>query len=142
MCGKKEPTIIKTVRATFLDSRCPEGFWPQAVSHAVYQRNRSSTKANGMQKTSYEILTGKKPNLKRLYQWGVVACVHIEEKFRAKLDSKVKRGFLLGLTEKGYLIGFEEGEKVETAHVKFNEQTDNIRQKSEKEKDYKMKKKI
>jgi hypothetical protein len=133
---RKNRTIIETVRAMFLDSCCPKEFWPQAVLHAVYLRNRSPTKANGMEKTPYEIFTGKKPNLKRLHQWGIVAYVHIEKKFRGKLDSKVKCGFLLGLTEKGYLIGFEGGKKVETAHVTFDEKTDNIR-KSAKEKDEK-----
>jgi hypothetical protein len=128
---RKNRTIIETVRAMFLDSCCPKEFWPQAVLHAVYLRNRSPTKANGMEKTPYEIFTGEKPNLKRLYQWGIVAYVHLEKKFRGKLDSKVKRGFLLGLTEKGYLIGFEGGKKVETAHVKFDEQKDKNRDKNE-----------
>ena len=59
---RKNRTIIVTVRAILLDSFCPKELWPQAVLHAVYQRNRSQSKAN-----AFEMFSGKKPKLKRLY---------------------------------------------------------------------------
>ena len=58
-------TLVETVRAMLADTKLPHKFWAEAVSTAVYLRNRSPSKAvKGM--TPYEAWTGERPNVNHL----------------------------------------------------------------------------
>ena len=59
--------------------------WGEAVKHAVYLKNRTSTKSlNG--KTPYEVYFGKKPNITNLHEFGCKVWVH--DTSGSKLDSR------------------------------------------------------
>ena len=98
-------TLVETVRAMLSDSKLPKVFWGEALSTAAYVRNRSPT-SSLKDKTPYEVLNGRKPNVKHLRIFGCVSHVHIPKDEREKLDSKSKKCILLGYgsTTKGYRL--------------------------------------
>ncbi len=98
-------TLMETVRSMLADAKLPERFWAEALSTAVYLRNRSPTKSvEGM--TPFEAWTGKKPKVDYLRVFGCIAYAHIPKDERKKLDSKAKKCIFLGYgTEtKGYRL--------------------------------------
>lgn len=71
-------TVIKKVCAMLHSSGLPKALWAEAVCHAVWVLNRTSTKAlDGM--TPLEASTGKKPDLRGLRKWGEKVWVCVEE---------------------------------------------------------------
>ncbi|KAG1823400.1 uncharacterized protein BJ212DRAFT_1205226, partial [Suillus subaureus] len=56
-------------------SGLPKTLWGEAVCHAIYMKNQTSTRAlNG--KMPYKMLNKKKPNLAKLSLWGCQVWVH------------------------------------------------------------------
>ena len=98
-------TLMETVRTMLVESKLSQQFWGEAVSTAVYLKNRSPTIAvKGM--TPFEALYGKKPNVKHLRAFGCVCYPLIMKDERKKLDPVAKRCILVGYgTEvKGYRV--------------------------------------
>ncbi len=90
-------TVIEKVRAMLHSSGLPRFLWAEAVRHAVWVLNRTSTKAlDG--KTPYEAVTGKKPDLKGLREWGEKCWVRLETK-AMKLGGRVREGRWIGFDE-------------------------------------------
>ena len=88
-------TIVETARCMLAEAKLPRKFWAEAVSTAVYLRNRSPmTAVSGM--TPFEALTGDKPCVDILRVFGCLAYVHVPKDERRKFDSKSKRCILLG----------------------------------------------
>ena len=88
-------TIVETARCMLAEAKLPRKFWAEAVSTAVYLRNRSPvTAVSGM--TPFEALTGDKPCVDILRVFGCLAYVHVPKDKRRKFDSKSKRCILLG----------------------------------------------
>ena len=104
-------------------SKLPQSFWAEAVSTAVYIRNRCPTKAvKGM--TPYEALFGSKPSVNHLRIFGCIAYSHVAKDERRKLDSKSRKLILLGYADnrKAYcLYDFQKRRVVFSRDVVFNE---------------------
>ena len=65
-------TLVEGVRAMLADERLPHRFWAEALSTAVYLRNRSPAMAvKGM--TPFEAWAGEKPNVGHLRVFRCVA---------------------------------------------------------------------
>lgn len=98
-------TLVEMVQSMLLDSKLPQKFWGEALSTAVYLRNRSPTKAIG-EMTLYEAWTKKKPEVGHLRVFGCEAYTHISKDVRRKLDAKAKKCILVGYGEeaKGYRL--------------------------------------
>ena len=61
--------LVTKVHAMLHDAKLPQYLWGEAVSHAVWLKNQTSTKAlDG--KTPYEAMTGQPPNLADIRPWG------------------------------------------------------------------------
>ncbi|KAF2349207.1 Ribonuclease H-like domain [Trinorchestia longiramus] len=88
-------TILEAVRAMLSDSKLPKTFWAEAVSTAVYVKNRSPTSAH-KNLTPYQALNGHKPNVQHFRTFGCMAYAHVPKDEREKLDSKSKTCVLLG----------------------------------------------
>ena len=96
-------TCVESVRSMLADSKLPHKFWAEALSTAVYLRNRSPTKAvKGM--TPFEAWNQKKPSVSYLRVFGCKAYSHVPKDERGKLDCKARMCILLGYEEqtKGY----------------------------------------
>ena len=52
-----------------------KSLWGEAMMHATWLKNRSSTRRLG-NKMPYEVLYSKKPNLEKLPVWGCQVKVH------------------------------------------------------------------
>ena len=98
-------TLVESVRAMLADSKLPKRFWAEALATAMYLRNRSPTTAV-KEKTPFEVLTGKKPNVENLRIFGCNAYAHVPKDERKKLDSKTKKSIFLGYGDgiKGYRL--------------------------------------
>jgi hypothetical protein len=82
-------TLVERVRAVMHASKLPKMLWGEAIMHAVYVKNRTATRSlDG--KTPYEMLYGKKPNMKDLPIWGTKVWVH--DTSRSKLDMRAHEG--------------------------------------------------
>ena len=116
-------TLMETVRSMLSDARLPHSFWAEALSTAVYLRNRSPTTAvNGM--TPYQAWTGEKPRVSHLRVFGCAAYAHVPKDERQKLDPKARKCIFLGYgTEtKGYRLYDPERRRVfHSRDVLFNE---------------------
>jgi hypothetical protein len=84
--------LLSKVRALLHDAGLPKSLWGEALSHAVWLKNRSPTKAlNGL--TPLEALTGVAPNLSELHEFGCRAWVL---QSNSKLDGRVDEGRWIG----------------------------------------------
>jgi hypothetical protein len=87
----------------------------------IWLKNRTSTVAV-VSKTPFEAVTGKKPNLAKLPEWGCVAWVHTKKNL--KLDGRATEGHWVGFDEqsKGHRIFWPGKRSVTVEHsVVFTE---------------------
>jgi len=96
-------TLLEKVRAMLFSSGLPKSLWGEAVSHAVYLKNRSSTRILD-EKTPYEVFYGVKPNLRGLPEFGAKVWVHTPE--GSKLDGRSVIGRWVVLMRKAAAIAF------------------------------------
>jgi len=116
-------TLVEAVRSMLSHSELPDKFWAEALSTAVYLRNRSLTRAL-CNITPYEAYTGVKPNVSNLRIFGCIAYAHVPKDERKKLDPKSRKCFMLGYgTEtKGYrLFDINRNRVIFSRDVLFNE---------------------
>ena len=117
-------TLMECVRAMLTHAQLDKSLWAEAVTSAVYVRNRSPTSAL-KQKTPYQVWTGKIPDVRHFRVWGCDAYVHINDVHRKKLDVKSKLHCFVGYsdTQKGYrLLCSNTGKILISRDVKFREQ--------------------
>ena len=88
-------TLVESVRSILADTNISHMVWAEALSTAVYLRNRSPTKAV-YGKTPFEALTGEKPDVAHLRTFGCMAFVHVAKDERQNLDSKAIKCIFFG----------------------------------------------
>ena len=114
-------TNLELVLAMLHDSGLPKFLWAEAVSHAIYLRNRTWTRAIG-NTTPYELLNGSKPNMAGIQPWGCKVRVH--DAGGSKLDARSKVGRWVGFdpdTKDGHRIYWPKKRSVSVERsVKFN----------------------
>ena len=122
-CREAKPTLVEAVRTMLADSNLPHRFWAEALSTAVYLRNRSPTKAlSGI--TPYEAWNGTKPYVSILRIFGCCVYAHVVKTERCKLDSKANNCVMLGYgtQQKGYrLFDLEHRKVIHSKDVVFDE---------------------
>nr|GEY43022.1 hypothetical protein [Tanacetum cinerariifolium] len=77
------------------DSKLPTMFWTKAVSTACYVLNRVSI-TNPHNKTPYELLSGKIPNIRHLKPFGCQVTILNTSDHLGKFEGKANDGFLIG----------------------------------------------
>jgi len=123
-------TLKEMARAMLLDAGLPKRFWPQAIQHAAYLRNRSPHAYLGGVSPFFKI-KGKHPTFERLRVFGSPAYVNDASTTLKTWDSKAKKGVFVGFSDHStaYKICFDSGvgstherfTTVESIHVTFNE---------------------
>jgi hypothetical protein len=81
--------LLECVCALLHASGLPKFLWSEALRHVVWLKNHTSTKAVPS-KTPYEMVTGEKPDLSDLHEWGCHVWVH--DKSKLKLEGRAKEG--------------------------------------------------
>jgi transposase InsO family protein len=88
-------TIMDRVRTILIESRLPLSLWAEAVSYAVYTKNRSpTTSIKG--RTPYEVFWGEKPDISNLRVFGSQCYVHNNSPARRKLDARAFPAVFIG----------------------------------------------
>jgi hypothetical protein len=82
-------------RTMFDEYKTPDRFWAEAINPACYSINRLYLHRI-LKKTSYELLTGKKPNVSYFRVFGSKCFILIKRSRKSKFAPKAVEGFLLG----------------------------------------------
>ena len=116
-------TIMEGARSMLCHAKLPLEFWAEACSTAAYLHNRSPTTAL-KEKTPFESLFGRIPDISHLKVFGCVSYVHIPDNQRRKLDAKAHKAIFVGYPPgaKGYkLYDLEKKKFVLSRDVQFFE---------------------
>ncbi|GKF27127.1 zinc finger, CCHC-type containing protein, partial [Tanacetum coccineum] len=95
---RRNRTVLSTTRSMMKAMKLPLNFWAEAVRHAIYILNRVPTRALE-DKTPYEALYNRKPNLENLRIFGCTAYAKITIPHLKKLDDRSIPMIYLGVEE-------------------------------------------
>ncbi|GJU00275.1 retrovirus-related pol polyprotein from transposon TNT 1-94 [Tanacetum coccineum] len=123
---RKNRTLVEAARTMLIFSKAPLFLWAEAVATACYTQNRSfiHTLHN---KTPYEPVHDKKPDLSFLCIFGALCYPTNDSEDLSKLKAKADIGFFVGYApnRKGYRIYNKQTRQImETIHVTFDELTE------------------
>jgi transposase InsO family protein len=92
---RKNRTLIDMVRMMLGEFKTPERFWSEAVNTACHAMNRLYLHRL-LKKTSYDLLTGNKPNVSYFRVFGSKCYILVKKGRHSKFALKAVEGFLLG----------------------------------------------
>ncbi|KAK1414965.1 hypothetical protein QVD17_30731 [Tagetes erecta] len=120
---RKNRTLIEAARSMLADAKIPITFWDEAIATACFVQNRTLL-VQDKNKTSYELLFIRKPNISYLKAFGCpVSILNLNAHLR-KFESKSDDGFFLGYSSvsKAYRVfNSKTNVVIETINVKFLE---------------------
>ncbi|GKE11897.1 retrovirus-related pol polyprotein from transposon TNT 1-94, partial [Tanacetum coccineum] len=122
---RRNRTLVEAARTMLIFSRLPEFLWAEAVATACFTQNRSiiHTRHN---KTPYELLRGRKPNVEYFHVFGSLCYPTNDQDDLGKMKPKADIGVFIGYSEtsRGFRIYNRRTKKImETINVKFDELT-------------------
>ncbi|GJU64016.1 putative ribonuclease H-like domain-containing protein [Tanacetum coccineum] len=89
---RKNRTLIEAARTMLADSKLPTMFWTEAVSTACYVLNRVLV-TRPHNKTPYELLSGKVPNISHLKPFGCHVTIFNTSDHLGKFERKADEGY-------------------------------------------------
>jgi transposase InsO family protein len=92
---RKSITLLGMARTMLDEYKTPDWFWVEAINTACYSINRLYLHQI-LKKTSYELLTGKNPNLSYFRAFGSKCFILVKRGRKSKFAPKAVEGFLLG----------------------------------------------
>jgi hypothetical protein len=92
---RKNRTLLDMARTMLDEYKTPDRFWAEAINTACYSINRLYLHRI-LKKTSYELLTGKKPNVSYFGVFGSKCFILVKRGRKSKFAPKAVEGFLLG----------------------------------------------
>ncbi|GJR84072.1 retrovirus-related pol polyprotein from transposon TNT 1-94 [Tanacetum coccineum] len=122
---RRNHTLVEAARTMLIFSKAPLFLWAEAVATACYTQNRSLIHTLH-DKTPYELVHDKKPDLLFLCVFWALSYPTNDSKDHGKLKAKADIGFFVGYTpnRKGYRIYNKRTRQImETIHVTFDELT-------------------
>ncbi|GJT97043.1 putative ribonuclease H-like domain-containing protein [Tanacetum coccineum] len=120
---RRNRTLVEAARTMLIFSKAPMFLWAEAVATACYTQNRSliHTRHN---KTPYELVHDKKPDLTFLRVFGALCYPTNDSEDLGKFQAKADIGIFVGYapSRKGYRIYNKRTRRLmETIHVTFDE---------------------
>ncbi|GJV49393.1 retrovirus-related pol polyprotein from transposon TNT 1-94 [Tanacetum coccineum] len=122
---RRNRTLVEAARTMLIFSKAPLFLWAEAVATACYTQNRSLIHTLH-DKTPYELVHDKKPDLSFLHIFWALCYPTNDSKDLGKLKAKADIGFFVGYApnRKGYRIYNKQTRQImETIHVTFDELT-------------------
>ncbi|GJX67787.1 retrovirus-related pol polyprotein from transposon TNT 1-94 [Tanacetum coccineum] len=122
---RRNRTLVEAARTMLIFSKAPLFLWAEAVATACYTQNRSLIHTLH-DKTPYELVHDKKPDLSFLRVFGALCYPTNDSEDLGKLKAKADIGFFVGYApnRKGYRIYNKRTRQImETIHVTFDELT-------------------
>jgi hypothetical protein len=116
-------TLITLSRTMIDEYNTPERFWVEAVNTACYASNMLFPHRL-LEKTPYELLNGKKPDVSFFRVFGCKCYIHKKRHHLGKFQRRCDIGFLLGYSSKSKayrVFNHATGMVVETYDVVFDE---------------------
>jgi hypothetical protein len=92
---RKNRTLIDMARTMLGEFKTPERFWSEAMNTACHAMNRVYLHRL-LKNTSYELLTGNKPNISYFRVFGSKCYILVKKGRNSKFAPKAVEGFLLG----------------------------------------------
>jgi hypothetical protein len=92
---RKNMTLINMARTMLGEFKTLERFWSKAVNIACHAINRLYLHRL-LKKTSYELLTGNKPNVSYFHVFGSKCYILVKKGRHSKFAPKAVEGFLVG----------------------------------------------
>jgi hypothetical protein len=136
---RKNRTLLDMARTMLDEYKTPDRFWAEAINNACYSINRLYLHRI-LKKTSYEFITGKKPNVSCFRVFWSKCFILIKRGRSSKFAPKAVEGFLLGynsntkayrvfnkstgLVEVSCDIVFDETNRSQVEHVDLDELDD------------------
>ncbi|GJX88353.1 putative ribonuclease H-like domain-containing protein [Tanacetum coccineum] len=122
---RRNRTLVEAARTMLIFSRLPEFLWAEAVATTCFTQNWSiiNTRHN---KTPYELLRGRKPNVEFFHVFGSLCYPTNDRDDLGKMKPKADIGVFIGYSEtsRGFRIYNQCTKRImETIHVKFDELT-------------------
>jgi transposase InsO family protein len=128
---RKNRTLIDMARTMLGEYKTPERFWLEAVNTACHAIDCLYIHRL-LKKTSYELLTGNKPNVSYFRVFGSKCYILVKRGSHSKFAPKVVEGFLLGYDSntKAYRVFNKSSGLVEvTSDIVFDENNGSPREK-------------
>jgi hypothetical protein len=95
---RKNRTLLDMARTMLDEYKTLNRFWAEAINTACYSINRLYLHRI-LKKTTYELLTGKKPNVSYFRVFGSKCFILIKRGRKSKFAPKAVEGFLLDMTQ-------------------------------------------
>jgi hypothetical protein len=95
---RKNRTLLDMARTMLDEYKTLDRFWAKAINIACYSINRLNLHCI-LKKTSYELLTGKKPNVSYFRVFGSKCFILIKRGRNSKFAPKAIEGFYLVMTQ-------------------------------------------
>nr|GEZ27035.1 Gag-Pol polyprotein [Tanacetum cinerariifolium] len=116
-------TLVEAARTMLIFSRAPLFLWAEAIATACFTQNRSIIHRR-FNKTRYELINGKKPDISFLHVFGALCYPKNDREDIGKLGAKGDIGFFIGYSADScaYRIYNRRTKKImETMNVSFND---------------------
>ncbi|GKA11116.1 retrovirus-related pol polyprotein from transposon TNT 1-94 [Tanacetum coccineum] len=122
---RRNRTLVEAARTMLIFSKAPLFLWAEAINTACYTQNRSLIRLR-YNKTPYELMHDKKPDLSFLHVFGSLCYPTNDSEDLGKLNAKADIGIFVGYApaKKAFRIYNRRTQKImETIHVTFDELT-------------------
>nr|GEU41791.1 retrovirus-related Pol polyprotein from transposon TNT 1-94 [Tanacetum cinerariifolium] len=92
---RRNRTLVEAARTMLIFSRAPILLWAEAIATACFTQNRSIIHRH-FNKTPYELINGKKPNISFLHVFGALCYTKNDREDIGKLGAKDDIGLFIG----------------------------------------------
>nr|GEZ35765.1 hypothetical protein [Tanacetum cinerariifolium] len=120
---RQSQTLVEAARTMLIFSHAPLFLWDEAIATVCFTQNRSIIHCQ-FNKTPYELINGRKPDISFLYVFGALCYPKNDHEDIGKLGAKGDIGFFIGYSADScaYRI-YNQGTKkiMETMNVSFDE---------------------
>nr|GEU65567.1 hypothetical protein [Tanacetum cinerariifolium] len=120
---RRNRTLVEAARTMLIFSRAPLFLWAEGIATACFTQNRSIIHRH-FNKTPYELIKGRKPNISFLHVFGVLCYLKNDREDIGKLGAKGDIGFFIGYSADScaYRVYNRRTKKIiETMNVSFDE---------------------
>nr|GEU83076.1 integrase, catalytic region, zinc finger, CCHC-type, peptidase aspartic, catalytic [Tanacetum cinerariifolium] len=120
---RRNQTLVEAARIMLIFFKAPLFLWAEAINTTCYTKNRSSIRLR-YNKTPYELMQDKKPNLSFFHVFGALCYPTNDNDDLGKLDAKADIGIFVGYApaNKAFRIYNKRTRKIiETINVTFDE---------------------
>nr|GFA82717.1 integrase, catalytic region, zinc finger, CCHC-type, peptidase aspartic, catalytic [Tanacetum cinerariifolium] len=120
---RRNRTLVEAARTMLIFSRAPLFLWAEAIATAYFTQNRSIIHSR-FNKTPYELINGRKPDISFLHVFGALCYPKNDREDIGKLGAKGDIGFFIGYSTDScaYRVYNRRTKKImETMNISFDE---------------------